>query len=260
MIEMKHVCAGYGNEEILHDVSLAFQPGKITVLVGPNGCGKSTLLKSLIRLNPHTSGTIMVNGELIENLDSNALAQRIAYLPQGKQAPDITVRRMVLHGRFAYLKYPRRYRKQDYEIAEKAMQWVGIEDLAEKNVNQLSGGTQQKVYIAMALTQDTPVILMDEPTVYLDIVHQMKLMELAKKLADQGKAVVMVLHDLTQAMRYGDQIVVMQEGRIRAFGSPEEIYAKDVINTTFQIELNRMFTESGYQYFVLQKKNDEGAI
>lgn len=249
MIEMKNVCAGYGNEEVLHNINLSIKPGKVTVLVGPNGCGKSTLLKSIIRLNPHTSGTIAVDGDLIEKLDSSALAQRISYLPQGKKVPDITVRRMVLHGRFAYLKYPRHYRKQDYEMAQKAMEWVGIEELAEKNVSQLSGGTQQKVYIAMALAQDTPVILMDEPTAYLDIGHQMKLMETAKALAAKGKAVVMVLHDLTQAFRFADRIVVMSEGEIVAQGMPEEVYQSAVIDTTFRVRVERMFTESGWQYF-----------
>lgn len=251
MIEMKNVCAGYGDNEVLHNVSLTFEAGKVTVLVGPNGCGKSTLLKSLIRLNVHTSGKIKVGGVSIEELDSNSLAQRISYLSQGKNTPDIAVMRMVLHGRFAYLKYPRRYRKQDYEMAQKAMEWVGIEDLAEKNVNQLSGGTQQKVYIAMALAQDTPTILMDEPTVYLDIAHQIKLMEMAKELTARGKAVVMVLHDLTQAFRYADQIVMMSGGRVVAQGTPEEIYEKDVIDATFQIRLSRVLTESGWQYFYL---------
>lgn len=251
---MRNVCAGYGDNEVLHNVSLTFQAGKVTVLVGPNGCGKSTLLKSLIRLNVHTSGEIKVEGVPIEELDSNSLAQKISCLSQGKNTPDITVMRMVLHGRFAYLKYPRRYRKQDYEMAQKAMEWVGIEDFAEKNVNQLSGGTQQKVYIAMALAQDTPTILMDEPTVYLDIAHQIKLMEMAKELAAQGKAVVMVLHDLTQAFHYADRIVVISGGRVVAQGTPEEIYEKDVIDATFQIRLSRVLTKSGWQYFYFPQR------
>lgn len=252
MIKMSHVYAGYGNEKVLHDVNLSFEAGKITIIVGPNGCGKSTLLKTLIRMNPSTSGQIKIDGNLVDGLKSNELAQKIAYLPQGKHAPDITVKRMVLHGRFAYLKYPRRYRKEDYEMAEKAMKLVGIEDLEEKNVSQLSGGTQQKVYIAMAIAQDTPVVLMDEPTTYLDISHQMKLMEWARKLADQGKAVILVLHDLGQAFRYADQIVVMSEGKVLDCGSPEDIYIKEIVNDVFQIQMSRVLTESGYQYFVMQ--------
>lgn len=260
VIKFENVCAGYGNEEVLHHLNLEFETGKITVIVGPNGCGKSTLLKSLVRLNPHTTGDIFVDGLKIENYDSTSLAQKIAYLPQGKKVPDITVKRMVLHGRFAYLNYPRRYRKQDYEMAEKAMRWVGIESLADKNLNQLSGGMQQKVYIAMALAQDTPVILMDEPTTYLDIAYQLKLMDLAKKLADSGKAVVMILHDLTQALRYADEIIVMADGQILESGTPEEIYEKNIIDSTFRIQLSRVLTETGYRYFVSEPKEDEEAI
>lgn len=249
MIKMENVSARYGNKEVLHNINIEFVPGKLTVLVGPNGCGKSTLLKTLIHLKEYTSGEIFVEEHSVRDLGSNVLAQKIAYLPQGKNAPDITVGRMVLHGRFAYLKYPRRYRKIDYQIAQKAMKWVGIEHLAEQNVNELSGGMQQKVYIAMTLAQDTSTILMDEPTTYLDIQHQMKLMDMAKDLTTQGKAVVMVLHDLSQAFRNADNIVVMDDGRIKACGTPEEIYEKKTVDEVFQIRLNRVFTETGYQYF-----------
>lgn len=249
MIELKNMCAGYSNGEVLHNINLAFQPGKVTVLVGPNGCGKSTLLKSLVRLNPHTSGEIIVDGTTIEQLDPAALARKAAYLPQNKKTPDITVLRMVLHGRFAYLKYPRRYRTEDYEIAKRAMEWVGISDLADKNVNQLSGGTQQKVYIAMALAQDTQTILMDEPTVYLDIFHQLKLMDLAKELAAQGRAVVMVLHDLAQAFETADQIVLMNEGTIQICGTVEEVYQSGMIDQVFGVHFERVKTTYGWKYF-----------
>ncbi len=254
MIKMKNVYAGYGNELVLQDINLHLELGKVTVLVGKNGCGKSTLLKSLIRLNPHSAGSITVDGIAVEEFKSNELAQKIAYLPQGKNVPDISVRRMVLHGRFAYLNYPRRYRQKDYEISENALRWVGIEDLAEKNMNQLSGGMQQRVYIAMAIAQDTPVILMDEPTVYLDILHQLKVMEMAKKLADEGKAVVMVLHDLTQAFRYADDIIVMEDGKILDAGTPEELFSRKTIDTTFQITMSRVLTESGFQYYIEKEK------
>lgn len=249
MIEIKNVCAGYHYREVLHNVNLSFEPGKVTVLTGPNGCGKSTLLKSLIRLNPHTSGEILVEGTSIEKLDSTSLAQKVAYLPQSKKVPDITVMRMVLHGRFAYLKYPRRYRKEDYEMAKKALEWVGIEHLADENVSQLSGGTQQKVYIAMALAQDTPTILLDEPTTYLDISHQLKMMDMARALSDQGKSVVMVLHDLAQAFQTADKIAVMSEGRIVDYATPEEIYQSGVVDEIFGIRFRRVQTENGWKYF-----------
>ena len=190
MIEIKNLCAGYSGCEVLHDFSTTFKKGKVTAIIGPNGCGKSTLLKSLIRLNPPMSGEILVDGQNFETLNSSELAQKVAYIAQSRKTPDISVRRMVLHGRFAYLKYPRRYRSQDYAIADRVMEKVGIEALADKNVSELSGGTQQKVYIAMALAQDTPAILMDEPTVFLDISYQLKTLKMAKSLAREGKTVV----------------------------------------------------------------------
>ena len=280
MIKMKNVCAGYNGEEVLHDINLEFEPGKVTVIIGPNGCGKSTLLKTLVRLNEHNSGEIFVKKsdcekDLSQNtcpgdegiepsdtqesyieineLSSANLAQRIAYLPQNKRTPDISVLRMVLHGRFAYLKYPRRYRKEDYEMARKALSWVGIEDLAEKNVNELSGGTRQKVYIAMALAQDTDTILLDEPTTYLDIAHQIKMMKLARELADNGKAVVMVLHDLMQGFQIADKIVVMDDGRLKACGEPEKVYASGVVKEVFGVHFERVKIEDEWRYYVSER-------
>ncbi len=240
MIKMENVSAGYRGEEVLHDINLEFESGKVTVIIGPNGCGKSTLLKTLVKLNEHSSGKIVIDEDDINKLDSASLAQRVAYLPQSKRTPDIGVLRMVLHGRFAYLKYPRRYRKEDYDMARKALQWVGIEELSEKNVNELSGGNQQKVYIAMALAQDTDTILLDEPTTYLDIAHQMKMMKLARELADNGKAVVMVLHDLTQAFQTADSIIVMEDGSVRACGKPEDVYASGIVEEVFGVEFKRV--------------------
>lgn len=249
MIEIKNLCAGYSRSEVLHRVNLSLQPGKVTVILGPNGSGKSTLLKTIIRINPMTSGEIWMDGERIEALSSSALAKKIAYIPQSRKIPDISVRRMILHGRFAYLSYPRHYRKEDEEMMYKALRCVGIEDLADKNVAKLSGGNQQKVYIAMALAQDTPVILMDEPTVYLDISHQMKMMDMAKMLANQGKAVVMVLHDLVQAFQTADEIIILSDGIVKAQGSPEQIYQEQWADAIFKVHLNRVHTPKGWRYF-----------
>lgn len=249
MLKVSELSVSYNNEDILHDINLNIQPNTITIIIGPNGSGKSTLFKSMIRLNTNISGTILINDENISSMSSSLLAQKIAYLPQGKKVPDIQVQRMVLHGRFPYLKYPRRYRKEDYDMVNKSLKWVGIENLADRNVNQLSGGTQQKVYIAMALAQDTPIILMDEPTTYLDIAHQIKLMNLAKSLAAQGRTVLMVLHDLTQAFSYADRIVVMSEGRIVLEGIPEEIFNHDIIFDVFKVKINRIMTDFGWRYF-----------
>ena len=253
MIKMKHVCAGYDGEDILHDISLEFESGTVTVIIGSNGCGKSTLLKTLVRMNIHSSGEIWVDEKKIETLTSASLAQKVAYLPQNKKTPDISVLRMVLHGRFAYLKYPRRYRTEDFEMAREALRWVGIEELEDKNVNELSGGTQQKVYIAMALAQDTDTILLDEPTTYLDIAHQLKLMKLARKLANSGKAVVMVLHDLAQAFQVADRIIVMQEGRVRNCGNPKEVYESGIVEEVFDIGFKCVQIDGEWKYFVCER-------
>ena len=245
MIELKNVCAGYEGKTVLKDANVTFEPGKITVLIGPNGCGKSTLLKAVVRINPHTSGNILVNGTSIEELSSAKLAQNVAYLAQNKKAPDISVLKMVLHGRFAYLSYPRKYRPQDIEIAKKALEWAGMTEEAEQIVSKLSGGMQQKVYIAMALAQDADTILMDEPTTYLDVVHQLRIMEMAKQLANEGKAVVMVLHDLTQALRIADKVVVLKSGEIIAQGTAEEVYENGSLQKAFGVEIEKIETKRG---------------
>lgn len=249
MLKVQNVCSAYDGREILHKVNLSIEPGKVTVLAGPNGCGKSTLLKTMMGMIEKTDGKIWVEGNAIESYKPEDLAKKIAYLPQNRNVPDITVKRMVLHGRFPYLKYPRRYRPIDVEIAEKAIRQVGMETYMYKNMHQLSGGMQQKVYIAMALAQDTPVIMMDEPTSFLDIVYQMKLMEISRELASQGKAVILVLHDIAMAMRTADRIVVLKDGYIKGNGNPEEVFESGVLDEVFGLKLKRVETEEGWQYY-----------
>lgn len=254
MFELKDVCAGYGSKEILHRISLAFQPGQVTVLSGPNGCGKSTLLKTLVGIVSPSSGEIRLEGESAVSMKTAEMAKRVAYLPQNRQVPDITVLRMVLHGRFAHLNYPRRYRQQDLAIARQALEKVGLADLAEEPLNHLSGGQQQKVYIAMALAQDTETILLDEPTTYLDIAHQLRVLEMVRELAQNGKSVVLVLHDLPQALMIADQVVVLSEGRVVQTGSPEEIVASGKLEEIFGVRVHRVQIESDWQYICQRRQ------
>lgn len=248
MIELKNVYTGYDGKEVLHGVSMCFETGKVTAIIGPNGCGKSTLLKTLVRIHPHSGGEIFVDGKPIESYKQNALAKKLAYLAQSRHTPDISVLRMVLHGRFPYLSYPRKYRKEDFEAAKKALKRVGMEALSEENVNRLSGGMQQKVYLAMALAQDADTILMDEPTTYLDISHQLRVMELAKELAKDGKAVVMVLHDLSQALQTADHVIVMQAGKIVSMGTPETVYQSGKLLEVFGIEMEQIKSKNKRYY------------
>jgi len=249
MLELCGLCAGYGAKQVLHDVSLDIPAGKVTVIVGPNGCGKSTLLKTLAGLLPKTSGTVRIDGQDTAKLSPRQLAQQLSYLPQDRQIPDITALRMVLHGRFPYLSYPRRYRQEDLEAARAAMEKMGIADLQDAPVSTLSGGTRQKVYIAMALAQDTPVILMDEPTTFLDISHQLQTMQQARQLAETGKTVVLVLHDLLLAMQHADRIAVMEDGRTVQAGSPETVLDSGCVERVFGVRLCRFRTECGWKYY-----------
>ena len=161
---------------------------------------------------------------------------------------------MVLHGRFPYLGYPRRYRAEDYETARKALEWAGAGDLADRPVGELSGGQRQKVYLAMALAQDTETIFMDEPTTYLDVRHQLEVMAVSRRLADMGRAVVLVLHDLSLALREADRLAVLSEGTLRQLGTPEEVFGSGELDRAFGVTVRRVWTESGWLYYCQEKQ------
>lgn len=249
MIEIQNMSAGYPGHPVLKNISLTIAPGQVTVITGPNGCGKSTLLKTLIRLNLHSAGTVLVAGRPVEEYLPNDLARKLAYLPQNRAVPEITVRRMVLHGRFPYLSYPRHYRKEDYAAVDTALERLGLRDLADTPMRTLSGGMQQKVWIAMAWAQDTPVILMDEPAAFLDISHRLQLMDMARQLAEDGKVVVLVLHDLPMALKYAHRIVVMKDGQLLDAGTPEEIFDRGSLEQAFSVRICRIAAEDGWQYY-----------
>ena len=249
MIELHDVTVGYGGKPMLRDISLAFPPGQVTVLLGPNGCGKSTLMKTALGLLPRQSGEILYDGVNLEQMTTRQVARKAAYLPQSREVPSITARRMVLHGRFPYLGYPRRYRAEDYEAAAKALEWAGAGDLADRPVRELSGGQRQKVYLAMALAQDTETVFMDEPTTYLDVRHQLEVMSVSRRLADMGRAVVLVLHDLSLALRAADRLAVLADGALCQVGTPEEIFTGGELDRAFGVTVQRVRTENGWLYY-----------
>ena len=250
MIEIKGLYAGYGEKKILKDINFSCKGGEITVIIGPNGCGKSTLLKNMVGLVQRTSGEIFVEGKAMEEYSAKELARNISYLPQNKKVTEITVLKMVLHGRFCYLNYPRKYSRKDMEIAMQALRDTGLEEYAHESVSKLSGGMQQKVHLAMALAQDTKVILMDEPTTYLDIGWQLRLMGMVKQLAEKGKSLVLVLHDLAQALQVADQVLVMEKGQMVQMGTPEEIVESKILSKVFGIEPAKVLIR-GKQYYVM---------
>lgn len=248
MVEIQNLTAGYGKDTVLHGITFTAEPGKITTILGQNGCGKSTLLKAIAGTLPST-GAILLDGQDAKKLSSQQRAKEIAYLSQGKNVPEITVGRLVLHGRFPYLRYPRQYRESDRRIAAEAMAQMGITHLADKPMATLSGGMRQKAYIAMALAQQSPVILMDEPTTYLDIGQQMKFAQMARDLARSGKTVILVLHDIALALRISDRILVMDTGAIRASGTGDEILASGILEQVYGIRIRSAQSPTGTQYY-----------
>lgn len=253
MLEIRHLRSGYGAKTILQDGSLDAHAGQITVILGPNGCGKSTLLKTICGILPAAAGQVRLDGQDLLALPSNQTAQKVAYLAQNRQAPDITVERLVLHGRFPYLRYPRRYRAEDLAAARQAMERMGILELKEEPLSRLSGGQRQKAYIAMALAQDTSVILLDEPTTYLDVAHQMQMLRQARALAQAGKHVVMVLHDLTHALESADQVVLMAKGGVIMQGEPERIFESGALENAFGVQVARVQIGTKWRYFCIDR-------
>lgn len=249
MIQLKNLQVGYGAHPVLTGVDLAFHPGEVTALLGINGSGKSTLIRTVMGLQPPLRGEIRLDGAPLDSLTPRERARKMSYLAQFRAVPNITVKRMVLHGRFPHLSYPRRYREEDYRCVNAAMERAGVAELAHRPLPQLSGGQRQRVYLAMALAQDTPYVFFDEPTTYLDVARQLDVMETAHVLARQGKSVTLVIHDLCLALRTAHRLVVLDEGRVRAAGTPRDVFESGALRDVFGVELCRVQTEQGYRYY-----------
>lgn len=248
MIELTNLTAHYGKRLVLKNLSISIEKGRLLSIIGANGSGKSTLLKAILGIVETASGEITVDGRKAAEMSRKELAKKIAYLAQGKSVPDMTVGQMVLHGRFPHLSYPRRYSERDREIAENALLQTDLSKLRENPMSSLSGGMRQNAYIAMALAQDTEYILLDEPTSYLDIAHQLKLMKTLRSLSDGGKGIAAVMHDLPLAFGYSDEIAVLKDGRIAVCGSPKKVCQSGIIKEIFGVELFYNEREEYYYY------------
>ncbi len=237
MLELCDVCAGYGKQEVLHAVSLSFLRGRVTAVIGPNGSGKSTLLQAAAGLLPIRGGGVSVDGDLLSSLSRNEIAKRISYLPQGRRVPDMTAMQLVLHGRFPHLHYPRRYSERDRQIAREALSAVGLLHEADRSLTELSGGMRQCAYLAMALAQESDYILLDEPTTYLDIPHQLELLRLLRRLAAEGKGIVCVMHDLSLALTFSDAVAVLENGNLLVLDEPHTVAKSGIPERVFDVSV-----------------------
>ncbi len=234
----KDLNIGYGEHLIIKDLSIEIPDKQITTIIGSNGCGKSTLLKAITRIISHQSGTILLDGQEIAKENTKSLAKKMAILPQTPESVSgLTVGELVSYGRFPYQKGFGRLTKNDYEVIDWALEVTGTTEFKYRSVDALSGGQRQRVWIAMALAQETEIIFLDEPTTYLDMAHQLEVLELLQKLnREQDRTIIMVLHDLNQAARFADYLIALKDGNIVKSGNCEEVITPEVLRSVFQID------------------------
>lgn len=238
--------------EILRGVSGELRRGEVTGILGPNGCGKTTLLRALCRLIKVDSGSITLCGGTAETdiaaLAPKALARRVSFLPQQRAVPDITAKTLVSHGRYPYLGFSRTLSNKDRTVIQNALKTAGVSAFADRRLPMLSGGERQRVFLAMLLAQNTDVVLLDEPTTYLDAHHKFELMALLSTLKAQNKAVGIVLHELPLAFKFCDRLLLMKNGQIMQSGTPEELLKTGLIEHLFGVSLTPVMLDKEVEY------------
>ena len=228
----------YDQRQIVSDLDVSIPDGKFSIIVGPNACGKSTLLRALARLLPPAKGSVLLDGNNIEKMKTKKIAQRLGLLPQSSIAPDgITVAELVSRGRHPHQSFLRQWTDADDAAVLSALRATNTEELSSRLVDELSGGQRQRVWVAMVLAQETSLLLLDEPTTFLDVAYQIELLDLFSQLNHEyGHTLVAVLHDLNQACRYADEIIAMKDGAIVAQGPPETIITSELVHEVFGID------------------------
>lgn len=234
----RQLTLAYDRSAIITDLSLAIPAGKVTVLVGPNGCGKSTLLKGLGRLLKPKHGVVYLDGTSIFKLPTKAVAKQMGLLPQGPSAPEgLTVRELVAQGRYPHQGWLQQWSEEDEQQVESAIAITALQDLSERPVDSLSGGQRQRAWIAMTLAQNTQILLLDEPTTFLDLAHQIEVLDLLYDLNQQERrTIVIVLHELNQACRYADHLVAMKAGQVFAQGTPRAVMTEALVKEVFDLD------------------------
>ncbi|OSC64975.1 ABC transporter [Streptomyces sp. 4F] len=228
------VTVGYGARTVIDELDVTVPPGVVTTIIGPNGCGKSTLLRTLSRLLKPAGGRVVLDGEDIATLRTRDVAKKLGLLPQAPVAPEgLTVSDLVARGRHPHQSWLRQWSSDDADVVARALAMTGVSDLAGRPVDSLSGGQRQRVWISMTLAQGTDLLLLDEPTTYLDLAHAIDVLDLVDDLHESGCTVVMVLHDLNLATRYSDNLVVMRDGAILAQGHPRDVITAELLHEAF---------------------------
>lgn len=237
-IETKNVNIAYGNVNIVEDLNLEIPKGKITTIIGANGCGKSTILKTIARILKAKSGDIYINSKNINGQSSKEIARNMAVLPQSPQAPSgLTVEELISYGRFPHQKGFGKMKKEDEDIVTWALKSTGIEEFRERPMEALSGGQRQRAWIAMALAQQTEILILDEPTTYLDLAHQLEILKLLEELnRKQGTTIVMVIHELNNAARFADHMIGVKKGKVVCQGTAHEVMTKENLKELFNID------------------------
>ncbi|GAB2647200.1 ABC transporter ATP-binding protein [Prescottella soli] len=234
----ENLTLGYGDRVIVEGLDVEIPTGVITTVIGPNGCGKSTMLRALGRLLKPRAGTVLLDGKAISSMRTKDVARTLGMLPQSPVAPEgLTVADLVARGRHPHQSWIRQWSSDDEGEVARALALTGVADLADRPVDQLSGGQRQRAWISMALAQGTDILLLDEPTTYLDLSHSVEVLDLVDRMHEEmGRTVIMVLHDLNLAVRYSDHLIVMSQGRIVASGAPQDVVSAELLEEVFGLE------------------------
>lgn len=234
----ENLTLGYGDRVIVAGLDVEIPTGVITTVIGPNGCGKSTMLRALGRLLKPRAGTVLLDGKAISTMRTKEVARTLGMLPQSPVAPEgLTVSDLVARGRHPHQSWIRQWSSDDEGEVARALALTGVADLADRPVDQLSGGQRQRAWISMALAQGTDILLLDEPTTYLDLSHSVEVLDLVDRMHEEmGRTVIMVLHDLNLAVRYSDHLIVMSQGRIVASGKPQDVISSELLDEVFGLE------------------------